>query len=239
MSATTQNFIIGNKTRLFFTILPGSLLNTPAAPSDVIMTTSAAVSQGATSIPVTATSGPVPVGTPITFSKAGSPDVKVYTTADSVAAAVTIPVEATSQTIPSGAQGTYTALLPLVGGTTSSEQIQSQDTETYPYGTGSGVGVGFGTGIITKATWQVGYTFNVLPSDDGYFRLAYAGRYAINGVYGWLVKQDPVPAGYTNGESIQGLVQVADFQKQNPSDQIITGTLTFKGRGTPIISHYS
>jgi hypothetical protein len=101
------------------------------------------------------------------------------------------------------------------------------------------MGLGYSTGIVTKAAWNLSYSFNVLPSDPGYFRLAAAATQAVGGIRGWVRKVDPAPSGYTNGESIEGLCDVTDFTKSNPADGIITGKCTFKGRGAPVIKHYS
>lgn len=231
----TQNFVIGNKTKLSFTVMPDSLIDNPVAPANVTITNSAAVSASATTIPVSALSGPVPAGTPLKFVKAGNPDVKVYTTAAAAAGATSITVEPVSAGIAITSQATYTALLLLAGGTTSDESISANDTETTVYGDE----LGYSTGRVTSASWQVTYSFNVLPADDGYFRLAYTARNSVNGVLGWLKKEDQAPSGYTVGESIAGLVAVTDFSKSNPADGIITGSLTFKGRGAPIIAHYA
>lgn len=231
----SQNFVIGNKTKIRFTVMPDSLIDNPAAPADVTITTSGSASSNATTIPVNALSGPVPAGTPLKFTKSGQPDVIAYTTASAATGATSLIVEALSGAIATASSATYTALLLLVGGTTSDENIQSNDQEVTIYGDD----LGFSTGRVTAATWQVTYGFNVLPSDPGYFRIAWAARNAVNGALGWLKKEDQAPSGFTNGESISGLVAVTDFSKTAPSDGIITGSVTFKGRGAPTIAHYS
>lgn len=232
-----SNFVIGNKTKIFFSVLPDSLLDAPVAPTDVTITLSAAATLGAISLLVTALSGPVPAGTAIVLtSGSGGSAVKttVYTTESAKAGATALKVEATSGAIASGATGSYKAMLLLVGGTTSDEQIQANDQEVTVYGDD----LGFSTGIVTKANWSISYSFNVLPSDLGYARLVYAAQNAVKGIHAWVRKEDPAPAGYTTGEIIEGLCQVTDFSKSNPADGIITGKCTFKGRGTPTLSHY-
>lgn len=236
---TTQNFVIGNKTKFYFTILPASMLDAPAVPSNVTVTVDvpgvgSEVAANATTIPCTALSNPIPQGTPLQFISGG---VKVwaYTTASAIAGAVSLAVEALSAAIPDGAQATYTAMLELVGGTTSDEQIQGNDTTTTVYGDE----LGFETGVVTKASANISYSFNVLPSDPGYFRLKYAAVHAVQGIRGWVRKEDPAPSGYENGESIEGLVDVTDWSTSNPADNIITGKCTFKFRGAPTIKHYS
>lgn len=236
---TTQNFVIGNKTKFSFTILPGSLLDTPVAPTDVTITVDVPgvgsnVAVGSTTLPVTALTNPVPAGTPIPLTS-GANKYLVYTTDHAKTGDVELKIEATTVAIPDGAQGQYIALLLLVGGTTSDEQIQATDTETTIYGDD----LGFSTGIVTKASASISYSFNVLPSDPGYFRLKYAAVNAVRGMRGWLKKEDPAPSGYTKGESIEGLVDVTDWSTSNPSDGIITGKCSFKFRGAPSIKHYA
>jgi len=231
----SQNFVIGNKTKLFFSVMPDSLIDNPVAPANVTITNSAAVSANATTIPVTALTGPVPAGTPLKFVKAGNPDVKIYTTASAVAGATSITVEPVSAGIAITSQAVYTALLLLVGGTTSDESISANETETTVYGDE----LGYSTGRVTSASWSISYSFNVLPADDGYFRLSYAARNAVNGVLGFIRKEDQAPAGYTVGESISGLVAVVDFTKTLPADGIISASCSFRGRGAPTISHYA
>lgn len=48
------------------------------------------------------------------------------------------------------------------------------------------------------------------------------------------MKQDPAPLGYATGESIGGLADIADWAIDNPSDNIVGGKCTFKGRGAPV-----
>jgi len=232
-----NNFVIGNKTKIYFTVMPDSLLDTPVAPTDVTITTSAAATSGATSLAVTALSGPVPAGTAVVLtSGSGGSAVKttVYITEHAKTGDTSLAVEATSGAIASGATGQYKALLMLQGGTTSDENIEANDQQVTVYGDE----LGFATGIVTGASWSISYSFNVLPSDLGYFRLAYAAQNAVKGIRGWVRKEDPAPAGYTSGEIIEGLCDVTGFSKSNPADGIITGQCTFTGRGTPTLKHY-
>lgn len=232
----TQNFVSGNKTKIYFTILPDELYDNPTEPQDVTITTSAATAVNATTLAVTALSGPVPIGTPIQLLD-GSNKVVVYTTASAKTGATALTVEKVAVAIASGATGTYKALLLLAGGKSADEQIQSNDEEFTVFNDGNVLN--YSTGIVTRASWQLSYQFNVLAADLSYFRLAYAAQYAVNGVLGWLKKEDPVPKGYTTGESIAGVVAVTDFQKNNSAEGILSGQLTFKGRGKPDLKHYT
>lgn len=158
-----------------------------------------------------------------------------YTTQHAKTGDAQLVVEPLAAALASGDIALHYGLQLLEGGTTSDEQIQAKDTESQVYGKG----LKYSTGKVTGASWQVSYSFNVLPSDVGYFRLAYAAQNAIAGIRGWVKKVDPVPDGYTEGESIQGLADVTDFSKSNPAEGVITGKCTFKGRGTPTLGHYS
>ncbi len=158
-----------------------------------------------------------------------------YSTKDAKTGDTSLFVEPLAETIATGSVCLHSGLQLLQGGTTSDEQIQSKDTESQIYGKG----LIYSTGKVTGASWQVSYSFNVLPSDPGYFSLKYAAANAIAGVRGWVRKLDPAPDGYTVGERIEGVCDVTDFSKTNPSDNIITGKCTFKGRGTPTIGHYA
>lgn len=213
MANSSSNFVIGNKTKIYFSVMPSQLLDNPVAPSNVNITTTALAAINATTIAVSALSGPVPAGTPIKLTS-GQTSVWVYTTESKAAGAISLAVEALTAAVASGSTGTYTALLELVGGTTSEESIQSTDQEVTVYGDD----LGYSTGIVTRANWQISYTFNVLPSDAGYFRLAYVAQNAVQGVRGWIRKADAPPAGYSTGETIEGLVDVTDFRKTNPAD---------------------
>ena len=231
----TQNFVIGNKTRLFFTILPDALRDNPIEPVDVALTNTAAVATLATTIPVAALSGPVPIGTPLTFKKTGQPDSIVYTTASANQGALSIAVEPVATAIAITSVAQYTSMLLLVGGTTADESVTAADTATTVFGDA----LGFSTGVVTSQSWSISYSFNVLPADAGFGRMAYAATRAVDGVLGWIKKEDPAPAGYTKGDSIAGVVALTDYSKSNSADGIITGSLTFTGRGAPTIKRYS
>lgn len=197
--------------------------------------TTALANSGATSISISPLVFGIPSGSLGLYVASGVTPTIVYTTADAASGATSISIEAQTgrATIASGDVGLHRGLVLLQGGTTSNEQLQAQDTETRVYGSR----LPYSTGVVTGATWQISYTSNVLPTDIGFFRLNYAGAYALDGIRGWVLKQDPVPSGFTVGDSIQGLCDVTDFQKTNPADGIITATCTFKGRGAPTIGH--
>jgi hypothetical protein len=179
--------------------------------------TSAAAASAATAVSV----DPLPVALPdnaVGYYFSAAPKF-AYITQHAKTGDTQLVVEPLAAALTSGDIALHYGLLLLEGGTTSDEQIQAKDTESQVYGKG----LKYATGKVTGASWQVSYSFNVLPSDPGYFRLAYAAQNAIAGIRGWVKKVDPVPAGYTEGESIQGLADVTDFSKSNPAEGVITG----------------
>lgn len=156
-----------------------------------------------------------------------------YTTASAATGATSVLVKALGAQIANGAIALHQGMLSLQGGTNSEESISADDTETTTYGEG----IQYSSGLVTSASWEVSYDFNVLPSDPGYNRMSYAAQNAIGGVYGWLRKEDPIPAGKATGEIIEGLCQITDWSKSNPADGIIEGSCTFTGRGTPTLDN--
>jgi hypothetical protein len=199
----------------------------------IIAKTTAVANSAAVSISVEPLSATIASGQ-VGYYFSATPTI-AYTTASANTGATGLVVETLSATIASGSVALHRGLILLIGGTTSEEQIQSNDTETNIYGTG----LNYATGKVTGASWSISYSFNVLPSDPGYFRMAYAATNAISGIRGWVKKVDPAPAGSTTGDTIEGTCDVTDFNKSNPADGIITGQCTFRGRGKPTLSHYA
>ena len=157
--------------------------------------------------------------------------VTVVTTADAIPGDTSILIQPSPAAIATASVAQHQGIIALVGGTTSSEQITASDTEAVIYGQG----ITYSTGAVTKASWKIDYTTNVLPSDIAYRRLKYAAVNAIGGVLGWVRKVDPAPVGTTVGEIIEGTCAVISLNKTNPSDGIIVASTSFTGRGSPFI----
>lgn len=288
----SDNFVIGVQTEILFGVMPAELLtlDTPTAPPDVVITTSAAANAGVATIPVNALTKPVAAGCLLKFAVPVVATLSTPATANAVSLTVTaltgaIPnggtlyffndgfqvnttadaaigdtaihtdplpaalangaigyyfttalhfayttshaktgdaqlfVEPLAAAIASGSVCLHSGLQLLEGGTTSDEQIQSKDTESQTYGKG----LKYANGKVTGASWQISYSFNVLPTDPGYYSMKYAARNALAGVRGWVRKLDPAPDGYTVGERIEGVCDCTDFGKTSPADGIITG----------------
>lgn len=97
-----QNFLVGVKTQILFGILPSEILQLDelAPPPDVTITLSAAASAGATSLAVTALTGPVAIGTPLKFA----PVTVITLTAASAVGDTTLDVDALTRALPAGAK---------------------------------------------------------------------------------------------------------------------------------------
>jgi hypothetical protein len=232
-----KNFLPGVKTKIYWgnlaqvQLVQANLTGILVPPPDVSVTLSAAVALADGTIAVTALSGPIAAGTALSFTS-GTDKFVVYTTADTLTAATSIAIRPSQVAIASGAVCAHRGLIQLKGGTNSQEQIQntSQDIQVYQDSTG----LGYKDGIITDAMWQVSYDFKVLPDDLGYYRLKYTAKTAVGGSRGYVRKIDPAPPGFLTGETIEGLADITDWSIDNPSDNIVAGKCTFKGRGEPI-----
>lgn len=247
-------FIVGVKTKFYFSVMPDELLAADliVPPTDVSITVSEVIEADedelTVSVPLT---GPIPAGTPIPLTVgtgAAARTLKVYTaaharTGDTKLAIVPVTIEQIQRAMKSltatdfatGSTGSYKAKLLLKGGTQSSKQIQNQNTETKIYQEG----LAFNTGLITGAGWTVSYTSNVLPLDDGYYRMNYAGVNAIEGVHGYLWLEEPPPIGFSRGSGTAGLVQLENFNTELPADNLVTYTTSFLGRNAPALTPYS
>jgi hypothetical protein len=116
----------GNKVKLYVALLP---LGDRTEPTDVSLTTSAAIASAATTIAVTALTGPIAGGTPLTFSN-GTDKLTVYLAKDAKAGATTLNVEATTSGLTgSSSTAEYTAKLRLLGGTQLNANINSDRTD--------------------------------------------------------------------------------------------------------------
>ena len=233
-----KNFLPGVKTKIFwgnltqFELAAASLSGLLLPPANQTITLSAAVTVSAVTLAVTALTAPVAAGTPLKFVSGGNSFV-VETSTDVPLGATSIPIIASQTAIPTAAVCAHLGLILLKGGTNSQEQIQNTSQDIQVYGD-SATGPAFKDGIITDAMWSVSYDFKVLPDDLGYRRLKYTVIHASAGARGYILKVDPAPPGYATGESIGGLADIADWSIDNPSDNIISGKCSFKGRGTPV-----
>jgi hypothetical protein len=251
----SQSFLIGVKTKIFFTVMPDELLALPeiVPPTDVTFTTDAAIDVGDDEVALSAAlSKPVPAGTPISLTVgagAAARTLTVFTsehakTGDEVLAVVPVTAKQIQRAMkdnaatqfPTAATGTYVAKLLLQGGTSAQKTIENQDTDTQMF---ASEGLSFRSGVITSANWNISYDFNVLPLDPGYYRLNWSTINGIGGAHGYVWFEDPAPQGYDTGNSVAGLCQSQNINQTNPADGIITGQSQLLGRGTPKFGSYA
>lgn len=152
-----------------------------------------------------------------------------YTSADAATGATTLSVLALDEAIANGSIALHRGMLLLQGGTSASEEISTDEESVTIFGDGAG----YADGSATGASWTMSYEALVLPGEPGYYRLSYAARNAVKGVFGYVQKRDTAPSGFTYGEQFAGLCQLVGISKDNPSDGNITFSTSFNGRGEP------
>lgn len=221
----------GNKVKVYVALLP---LGSRTEPVNVSVTAGSGLTSGATSITVTALSGPIAAGTPLTFSNGASTRV-VYLTADAATGATTLSVEAIAGALAGSSTATYTAKLRLNGGTQLSVDLSAERTESLVFEDP----LGYQDGVITSQSWSMPWTANLLSNDDAFRRVFYAASEAVSGreVYVW--QEDPPPAGATTGDGLKGAAVITNFQKSLQSAAIATLSFSITGQGSPTITRYS
>lgn len=223
----------GNKVKLFVALLP---LGDRTEPVDVSIIAGAGIGSGATTFNVTALTGPIAGGTPLLFTNGGGSTLTVYLTDDAKTGDTNLKVETTTAALAGSSTASYVAKQRLLGGTKTGATIGADVQESLVFEDE----LGYSDGVVTKQSWEVPWTANLLSNDDCYRRVYYAATHGIAGreVYVW--QQDPAPKGaFTAGDGLKGSCVVTNFQKDLPSDNITTFTCTFKGQGSPTITRYS
>lgn len=222
----------GNKVKLYVALLP---LGDRTEPTDVAVTTSAAIASGATTIAVTALTGPIAGGTPLTFSN-GTDSLTVYLAKDAKLGATSLLVEPTTSGLTgSSSTAQYVAKLRLLGGTQLSAKINSDRADVLVFEDP----LGYKDGAITGQSWELPWTANLLSDDEAFRRVFYAASQAVSGreVYVW--QQDPPPAGYAVGDGLKGAAVVMNLDKTLESTSICKVSFSLMGQGSPTITKYS
>lgn len=222
----------GDKVKLYVALLP---LGDRTEPQDVIVETTQSFVTGATSINVDAITGSIAAGTPLTFLYGVGKKTTVYLKEDASSGEDTLLIEPAIAGADVGAVAEYKAKLRLLGGTQMSVQTNAQRAETMVFEDP----LGYGDGVITKQSWQIPWTANLLADDEAYRRVYFANITAVSGreIYVW--QQDPPPAGYTKGDGIKGTAVVSNFTKQMNADAIVTFNCEFMGQGAPAFIRYA
>jgi hypothetical protein len=222
----------GNKVKLYVALLP---LGDRTEPTDVSLTTSAAIASAATTIAVTALTGPIAGGTPLTFSN-GTDKLTVYLAKDAKAGATTLNVEATTSGLTgSSSTAEYTAKLRLLGGTQLNANINSDRTDVLVFEDL----LGYKDGAVTGQSWELPWTANLLSDDEAFRRVFFAASQAVSGREVFVWQEDAPPAGFAVGDGLKGATVVMNLQKSLASTAILSFTCTFMGQGSPTITRYS
>lgn len=223
----------GDKVKLYVALLP---LGDRTEPKDAVLETASAVAAGATTIPLdNALAVSIAAGTPLTFVGTSGAKTTVYLTKDAKVGANQIFVEIVLLPIAIGAVANYTAKLRLLGGTQMSVQTNAQRAETMVFEDS----LGYGDGVITKQSWQIPWTANLLADDEAYQRVYFANITAVSGREVFVWQQDPPPAGYATGDGLKGTCVVSNFTKQMNADGIVTFNCEFMGQGAPTIARHA
>ncbi|QLE47991.1 hypothetical protein FD724_07555 [Nostoc sp. C057] len=111
----------GNKVKLYVALLP---LGDRTEPEDVSITAASGITSAATSVTVTALTGAIAGGTPLTFDN-GTDTLTVYLTADALIGATTIAIEPATAALTGSSTAEYVAKLRLLGGTQLSAKLNS------------------------------------------------------------------------------------------------------------------
>lgn len=122
-------------------------------------------------------------------------------------------------------------LTPLVGGTQANETIGSNDQSSVTFGEDEA----YANGLVTSQNWEISYNFNVLPANEAYAQMANAAATATS-TYVWIRKEDPLVPGITTPRSIAGICSLTNWSTESSADGIVTGSVTFTGRGKPVIT---
>ncbi|BDA74364.1 No_hits_found [Calothrix sp. PCC 7716] len=220
----------GDKVKLYVALLP---LGDRTEPQDVDIETSAAAAINATTITVDTLTGSIAAGTPLSFVDAN--DIfAAYLAKDAKAGDTQLMVEPLAVAIPTGAIAEYVAKQRLLGGTQMSVATNAERTETMVFEDP----LGYSDGVVTKQSWNVPWTANLLATDEAYQRVYYANVNAVSGREVYIWQQDPPPAGYSIGDGLKGVSVVTNFTKEMPSDGIVTFNCEFTGNGAPTITRY-
>ena len=151
-----------------------------------------------------------------------------YTTGHAPASATLVPVFL-DEGIVSGAIALHRGMILLQGGKSAKDDTKTDEEVTALFGDSGG----YTNGTATNSTWSISYEALALGGEPGYYRLAYAARHAAKGIYGYVLKRDTPPAGFTYGTEVKGICQVMGNTRDNPSTGSINFSTKFNGRGEP------
>jgi hypothetical protein len=221
----------GNKVKLFVALLP---LGDRTEPVDVAITATSGITAAETTVTVTALTGAIAGGTPLTFDN-GTDTLVTYLTEDALAGATTLKIEPATAALTGPSTAEYVAKLRLLGGTQLDVNINADRTDVLVF---EDV-LGYKDGAITGQMWELPWTANLLSSDEAYRRVFAAASNAVSGREVHVWQFDPPPAGYLVGDGLKGAAVITGFKKSMNSTSIVTTNFSIMGQGSPIITRYS
>jgi hypothetical protein len=222
----------GDKVKLYVALLPLGDRTEPIDVEDI--TASAGITANATSITVTALTGAIAGGTPLTFDN-GTAKQTVYLTKDAKVGDTALIIEAGALALSGECTANYIAKLRLLGGTQLNANINANRTNVLVFEDP----LGYEDGAIVSQSWELPWTANLLTDDEAYRRVSYAATHAVQGREVYIWQQDPPPAGYAKGDGLKGACCVMNLQKNLQSNAICTVQMQFMGQGSPTITRYS
>jgi hypothetical protein len=221
----------GNKVKLYVALLP---LGDRAEPVDVEAETSSGIAAAATTITVTALTGPIAGGTPLTFDN-GTSKLTTYLTEDAKLGATSLKIEPAIAALTGPSAANYVAKLRLLGGTQLDVNINADRTDVLVFEDP----LGYKDGAITGQNWELPWTANLLSDDEAFRRIFFAASNAVTGREVFVWQLDPPPAGYAVGDGLKGAACITGFKKGLQSTAICTTNFTFMGQGSPIITRFA
>jgi hypothetical protein len=231
----TKKFQVGagDKIKVFVALLP---LGDRAEPEDVTITAGSGITSSATSITVTALSGPIPAGTELVFDNSTTKRT-VTLTKDAKVGATSLVISPANGALTGSSTSAYTAKLRLLGGTQADVQIASDNTDVLVFEDPGG----YKDGAITAQSWTIPWQAQLYEDDPALKRVKFAARKAITQREIYIWHESPLPVGdqYTTGEVIQGATCIMNFTKTLPSNGLCTVGFTFQGRGEPTVTPYA
>ena len=243
MSDDNKRFQVGsgNKVFLYVALLP---LKSRKEPQNVRIQATADFSSGPDStlqgeLAVSALDGDIAAGSIISFGNFNTQtQVKAILDKDAkegdASLGLTILPESQITDILTGATTDYIAKLRLLGGTSLSPNINANRVDSLVFEDA----LGYSDGVITSQSWELGWTANLLPTDEAFRRVYYQASRGTSGRELYLWQYDPAPAGFTQVDGLKGAAVATGVSKDLPSDGIITFNCTFTGQGSPTILRY-
>ena len=228
MSGYDTSFVKGRKTGLYVYLITDGVRT---VPSDVTVTLAAPVTADDTDLTVVALSVAIPQYTKLTFDNGGSP-VTVQVAALAAAAATSITIDAAPADIDDASEATWDQLVRVQGGTSSSMQLNSNTTQlqSSPY-EGSEAAT-WDDAETTSQSWQIPWQGNFKPDDPGY-KLVQRAAFENKELY---VKYEAPREDTSIARREEGFVGVQNYQRDQPSDNIVTASWTFIGKGAPTVT---